>query len=205
MGFTRAPLHVSQEDILRCIRAKLYIMPYVHHFCAWGKFVTSKQSNKSATTVKAGGPPFWESKSLKDMTQTEWESLCDGCGRCCLNKLEDWDTGEIHFTNIACTLFDGKSCKCSDYENRFDTVPDCIKLHPNDIAEYKWLPPTCAYRLLEENKPLPQWHPLLTGDPKSVHEAGVSVRDLTISEDGLTPDDYENHLVDWGMVERIND
>lgn len=147
--------------------------------------------------------PFWETKSLVQMSEAEWESLCDGCGRCCLNKLEDWDTGEIHFTNIACTLFDGKTCQCSDYENRFDTVPDCIKLQPEHIADYKWLPPTCAYRLLEEGKPLPTWHPLITGDPTTVHKAGVSVKDLTVSEDGLTPEDYEDHLVDWGNAETI--
>ena len=141
--------------------------------------------------------PFWEKKQLCELSQTEWESLCDGCGKCCLNKLEDWDTGEIHFTNIACTLFDDKTCRCRDYENRFKTVPDCIKLKPDDIADYGWLPKTCAYRLLDEGKNLPDWHPLVTGDSNSVHKAGISVRGKTISEDGLTPADYEDYLVDW--------
>ena len=127
----------------------------------------------------------------------EWESLCDGCGRCCLNKLEDWDTGEIHFTNIACTLFDGDSCRCKNYERRFETVPDCVKLEPVDIKKYSWLPPTCAYRLLEEGNALRPWHRLISGDPNTVHEAGISVRGRTIPEDGLTPEDYEDHLVDW--------
>ena len=131
------------------------------------------------------------------MTESEWESLCDGCGRCCLNKLEDWDTGEIHFTNIACILFDGQTCRCKDYEKRFSTVPDCVKLQPEDIANYPWLPPTCAYRLLEEGKDIPSWHPLKTGNQNTVHKAGISVRGRTISEDGLTPEDYEYHLVDW--------
>ena len=141
--------------------------------------------------------PFWESKSLVQMTTAEWESLCDGCGRCCLNKLEDWDTGEIHFTNIACSLFDGQSCRCKDYENRFETVPDCVKLEPQDIASYPWLPPSCAYRRLQEGRGLPDWHPLISGREESVHEAGISVRGRTISETGMKVDDYEDHLVDW--------
>ena len=141
--------------------------------------------------------PFWEIKSLSEMTTAGWESLCDGCGRCCLNKLEDWDTGEIHFTNIACTLFDGDSCRCRDYEKRFETVPDCVKLEPEQVSSYHWLPPTCAYRRLDEGKPLPDWHPLITGSPKSVHDAGISVRRRTIPEDGLSVEDYEDHLVDW--------
>ncbi len=140
---------------------------------------------------------FWEVKSLQQMSVEEWESLCDGCGRCCLNKLEDWDTGEIHFTNIACTLFDGTSCRCKDYENRFETVPDCVKLEPQDIAKYHWLPPTCAYRRLEEGNDLPEWHPLISGDANSVHQAGVSVRGRTIPEDGIGVEQYEDHLVDW--------
>ena len=141
--------------------------------------------------------PFWQTKSLLQMSNQEWESLCDGCGRCCLNKLEDWDTGEIHFTNIACTLFDGTTCRCRDYENRFETVPDCVKLEPQDISSYPWLPPTCAYRRLNEGRGLPDWHPLITGDPDSVHKAGISVRGRTIPEEGLSADDYEDHLVDW--------
>jgi len=141
--------------------------------------------------------PFWKRKSLKQMTETEWESLCDGCGRCCLNKLEDWDTGEIHYTNVACTLFDQESCKCRDYNYRFDTVPDCVKLEPQDISTYSWLPPSCAYRLLEEGQDLPDWHPLKSGTAETVHSSGASVRGRCISEDGVTPEDYENHLVDW--------
>ncbi len=141
--------------------------------------------------------PFWETKTLKEMTTQEWESLCDGCGRCCLNKLEDWDTGEIHFTNIACTLFNPTTCRCKDYENRFQSVPDCVKLEPADVASYPWLPSTCAYRRLHEGRGLADWHPLVSGSADSVHDAGISVRGRTISEDGLTVEDYENHLIDW--------
>lgn len=153
--------------------------------------------SQSASTVNEDERPFWETKRLDEMTNAEWESLCDGCGKCCLNKLEDWDTGEIHFTNIACTLLDGKTCRCRDYANRMALVSDCIKLTPADLPSYPWLPQTCAYRLLNEGKSLPEWHPLKTGDPNSVHDAGISVRGRTVSEDGLTVDDYEDHLVDW--------
>ncbi|MFD0915876.1 YcgN family cysteine cluster protein [Pseudahrensia aquimaris] len=146
---------------------------------------------------KSGEVPFWKRKTLREMTLPEWESLCDGCGKCCLNKLEDWDTGEIHFTNVACTLFDDKTCRCKDYDDRFATVPDCIKLTPEDLHTYSWLPDTCAYRILDEGRELQHWHPLVSGDPQSVHKAGISVRGRTISEDGMTPEDWEDHLVDW--------
>ena len=131
------------------------------------------------------------------MSQSEWESLCDGCGRCCLNKLEDWDTGEIHWTNIACKLLDNETCRCRDYENRLEKVPDCIQLSPAKMDELAWLPPTCAYRLIHEGKDLHDWHYLVSGDRESVHAAGISVRGRTISEFGLKFEDYENHLVDW--------
>ena len=143
------------------------------------------------------GKPFWETKRLDEMSQAEWESLCDGCGRCCLNKLEDWDTGEIAWTNIACTLLDGQSCRCRDYENRQATVPDCIQLTVNKVREIIWLPPTCAYRLVAEGTPLYWWHPLVSGDPETVHAAGISVRGRTVSEDGVDVEDFEDYLVDW--------
>ncbi len=131
------------------------------------------------------------------MTAREWESLCDGCGRCCLNKLEDWDTGEIHWTEIACRLLDDETCRCTDYANRRTKVPDCLKLTPTLVERLSWLPPTCAYRLIDEGRDLYWWHPLVSGDPDTVHYAGISVRGRTISEEGLTIDDYEDHLVDW--------
>ncbi|MEL6967724.1 MAG: YcgN family cysteine cluster protein [Pseudomonadota bacterium] len=142
-------------------------------------------------------PRYWEKKSLLEMSTEEWEALCDGCGRCCLNKLEDWDTGEIYFTNVACTLFDGETCRCGDYENRFETVPDCVKLKPQDMDAYPWLPPSCAYRRIHEGKALLPWHPLLSESTDTVHAAGASVRGRILSEDGIAAEDFELHLVDW--------
>lgn len=139
--------------------------------------------------------PFWKTKKLKEMTPTEWESLCDGCGRCCLNKLEDWDSGKIHLTNIACTLLDHGTCQCKDYENRFDTVPDCIQLSPEKLDTISWLPSSCAYRIVAEGGDLHWWHPLISGNAETVHEAGISVRGNVVSEDGLTAEDYEDYLI----------
>jgi uncharacterized cysteine cluster protein YcgN (CxxCxxCC family) len=134
--------------------------------------------------------PFWETKSLNQMTVREWESLCDGCGLCCLVRFEDEDSGDIVPTRVHCRLFDSQSCRCSDYVARRRQVPDCIKLTPHNIDALPWMPLSCAYRRLSEGKPLPLWHPLVTGDPESVHEAGVSVRSQTISESALDdPDD----------------
>jgi len=134
--------------------------------------------------------PFWETKTLAQMDRREWESLCDGCGLCCLVRFEDEDTGEVIPTKVHCRLFDPDTCRCSDYKDRKKWVPDCIKLTPGNIEALKWMPKSCAYRRLHEGKPLPRWHPLLTGDPDSVHAAGVSVRGKTISELALeNPED----------------
>lgn len=142
--------------------------------------------------------PFWQSKKLAEMTPAEWESLCDGCGKCCLNKIEFEDTGEIAFTNVACKLLDPHSCQCSDYKNRKKLVPDCVKLSAKNIARIRWMPSTCAYRLVAEGKPLFDWHPLVSGDPDSVHQAGASMRGRTISELKLTPelDELEDYVLD---------
>ncbi|MEE4348951.1 MAG: YcgN family cysteine cluster protein [Pacificimonas sp.] len=137
---------------------------------------------------------FWRTKSLKEMSRAEWESLCDGCGKCCLLKVEDEGTGEVTPTNIACRLLDTQSCQCSNYRARHAHVPDCIRLTPAKIPEFHWLPTTCAYRLLAEGDDLPDWHPLVTGDPESVHEAGISVRGWVISETDAGP--IEHHLVE---------
>ncbi|WP_306031299.1 YcgN family cysteine cluster protein [Stappia sp. MMSF_3263] len=141
--------------------------------------------------------PFWKRKGLNGLTDGEWESLCDGCGRCCLNKLEDWDTGEIAWTSLACTLFDAGTCRCGDYENRLEKVPDCLPLTPETVPDLTWLPPTCGYRLVGEGRDLYWWHPLVSGDPDTVHAAGISARGKTFPEDGVPLEDYENFLVDW--------
>jgi uncharacterized cysteine cluster protein YcgN (CxxCxxCC family) len=138
--------------------------------------------------------PFWKTKTLAEMTPQEWESLCDGCGRCCLVKLEDEDTGKIHFTDVACKLFDSRTCRCKDYANRTKRVHDCVALTPANIGELNWLPLTCAYRLLDEGKPLPWWHPLVSGTPRTVVDAGISVRGELLSEDEVQPMD---------LIERI--
>jgi uncharacterized protein len=136
--------------------------------------------------------PFWQTKRLEHMTVSEWESLCDGCGLCCLVRFEDEETGEIIPTRVHCRLFDSASCRCTDYAARKAKVPDCIKLTPHNIEALEWMPKSCAYRRIYEGRPLPSWHPLVTGDPQSVHAAGVSVRGQTISEDSL--DDPEDAL-----------
>ncbi|WP_041796016.1 YcgN family cysteine cluster protein [Pararhodospirillum photometricum] len=129
------------------------------------------------------------------MTETEWESLCDGCGKCCLHKLQEEDTGHIHYTNVACELLDLASCQCADYVKRWDTVPDCVKLTPRLLHRLAWMPETCAYRLLARGEPLPPWHPLETGDPESVHRAGMSARGRAVSELDAGP--LEDHIVEW--------
>jgi uncharacterized cysteine cluster protein YcgN (CxxCxxCC family) len=151
-------------------------------------------------------PPFWERKSLAEMTAQEWESLCDGCGLCCLVRFEDELTGDIMPTRVHCRLFDPQACRCTDYENRKAQVPDCVKLKPGNIDELHWMPRSCAYRRLNEGKPLPRWHPLNTGDPESVHAAGVSVRGQTISETVLAdPQDALEFEAPDLLIDRSDD
>jgi len=141
-------------------------------------------------------PEFWK-RPLGTLTQPEWEALCDGCGKCCLNKLEDAETGEVFFTRVACRLLDDQSCRCGQYENRKTFVPECVVLTPKTLKDIAyWMPSTCAYRLLAEGKPLPDWHPLLTGDPESVHAAGMSVRGWTVPEFEVSEDDWEDHIIE---------
>ena len=141
--------------------------------------------------------PFWH-RPLSTLTATEWESLCDGCGRCCLVKLEDEDTAAIHYTDVACTLFEAESCRCTNYPERQTRVPDCVKLTPEIVDEISWLPPTCAYRLVADGKDLPWWHHLVSGDRESVHAAGVSVRGRALAkEDEVAVDDLPDRIVGW--------
>lgn len=139
--------------------------------------------------------PFWRRKALDALEPAEWESLCDGCGKCCLHKLEDEDTREIRFTNVACRLLDAATCRCSDYANRSSRVPDCVTLTPEVLDDPYWLPATCAYRLVAEGKDLPDWHPLVSGDAMSVVRSGHSVCGRVVSE--LDADDLEHHLISW--------
>lgn len=139
--------------------------------------------------------PFWETVALEDMTRDEWESLCDGCGKCCLIKLEDEETLDLAYTDVACRLLDMGSCRCSRYAERSRLVPDCITLTPEIIPSLRWMPKSCAYRLISEGKPLHWWHPLVSRDPETVHQAGISVRGRVISE--RRAGDLEDHIVDW--------
>ena len=148
--------------------------------------------------------PFWRRKTLEQMSAKEWESLCDGCGRCCLNKLEDEDTGRTFFTDVACKLLDPESCRCKDYPDRQKKVKDCVRLTPRSVRRIVWLPPTCAYTLVAQGRDLYWWHPLVSGDPETVHAAGVSVRGRVSATEETVPDDkLEDYIVNWpGQVPR---
>ncbi|MBI3698868.1 MAG: YcgN family cysteine cluster protein [Afipia sp.] len=144
---------------------------------------------------------FWKTKTLEQMSDAEWESLCDGCARCCLEKLEDEDTGKIYFTHISCTLLDAGLCACKDYANRSKKVADCVRLTPENVRTLNWLPPSCGYKLVAEGRDLYWWHPLISGDPNTVHEAGVSVRGrVHATEDQIPVADLEDHIVKWPSV-----
>ena len=142
-----------------------------------------------------GNQPFWKTKKMSQMSQAEWESLCDGCGKCCLNKLIDADTEELFFTNVACKLLDTKSCQCTRYKDRSKLVKDCVRLTPRNVGKIRWLPDTCAYRLVAEGKDLYDWHHLQCGDRNAVHRAGVSARGRVISETDAGA--LEDHIVNW--------
>ena len=152
-----------------------------------------------AERLDGGGAasPFWERVPLDAMSDAQWESLCDGCGRCCLHKLEDEDTGEVHFTSIACRLLDTASCRCRDYPNRFEHVPDCVAVRPLDATKLSWLPGSCAYRRLAEGRGLPDWHPLVTGRAGSTVDAGVAVAHRVRSELEVPVHEWVEHVIEW--------
>ena len=142
-------------------------------------------------------PEFWKSKPLAEMSHIEWEALCDGCARCCLHKLEDEDTGEVFYTSVVCRFLDESACRCTNYRARSVLVPECVKLDPDRVDEFHWLPDTCAYRLLAEGKPLAPWHPLVSGDPETVHTAGISVRGKVVSDEFVPEDAHEEYIIHW--------
>ncbi len=140
---------------------------------------------------------FWQTKTLEQMTPQEWESLCDGCGKCCLVKLEDYDTAAIYHTDIACKLLDIDCCRCSDYKHRQQQVEDCVKLDIHNIESIKWLPHTCSYKLVAQGKPLPDWHHLRSGSRDTVHKIGASVKQFAVSELTVKDSDVEEHIIQW--------
>ena len=158
------------------------------------------QNSRRKRNAEADNAPledgYWRRKKLTEMNEREWESLCDRCSKCCVISIEDADTGQLYLTDVSCKLFDTKSCGCSDYANRKKYVSDCVKLTPKNVPKLDWLPQTCAYRLLWEGKPLNDWHPLISGDPESVHAAGVSMRNRTVPEFEVDEDDWEDHIIE---------
>jgi hypothetical protein len=153
-----------------------------------------------ATEKNSDEGPFWRRKSLDRMTDSEWESLCDGCGRCCLNKLEEESTDRTYYTDVGCRLLNGDTCRCRDYAHRSDKVDDCVRLTPKNLKSITWLPPTCAYVLVAAGKDLYWWHPLVSGDPETVHDSGISVRGrVRASETQVSDDMLEDYIVSWPM------
>ncbi len=140
---------------------------------------------------------FWRAKTLAQMTSAEFESLCDGCGKCCLHKLENEDNGDVFYTKVVCRFLDHNTCKCQTYSDRVQQVPDCVVLQPETVKETYWLPETCAYRLIDEGIPLFDWHPLVSGDPDSVHKAGMSVAGKVVHENNADLNDLEDYIIRW--------
>ncbi len=152
---------------------------------------------KTHPIPQAAGQPFWKVMAVEQMCREQWEALCDGCGRCCLQKFQDGKTGKVSYTWVSCYLLDTTACRCTDYGNRTTLVPDCLVLTPEQIPRLRWLPKTCAYRRLSEGKDLDLWHPLISGDPESVHRAGISVRDKAISEESVYPEEVDFYAIGY--------
>ena len=141
--------------------------------------------------------PFWKSTPLTEMSKEQWESLCDGCGKCCCIRLEDEDNGAIYITDVVCKLFDSQSCQCTDYKNRSIKVPDCVTLTPDNVDKLNWMPQTCAYRLIANGEDLPPWHHLVSGSKETIHDAGMSVQNAVISELAVDEEDHPHRIVIW--------
>lgn len=148
--------------------------------------------------------PFWKTKNMAEMSPNEWESLCDGCGKCCCIRLEDEDTAQIYITDVACKLFNPETCRCGDYVNRSQKVPDCVTLTPDNVANLKWMPQTCAYRLISEGKDLPEYHHLVSGSRQTIHDVGMSVQDAVTSEVLVSEEEQITRIVIWPGEPDIN-
>ena len=140
--------------------------------------------------------PFWQTKTLAQMSRQEWESLCDGCARCCLLKLQDYGSDDVYYTNLHCQYLNREQCQCQHYDTRSTLVPDCVTLDIHNLDAINWMPSTCAYRLIAENKPLPSWHPLVSGSKESVHEAGISIRSFSVCETEVNVENHPLHIID---------
>jgi uncharacterized cysteine cluster protein YcgN (CxxCxxCC family) len=158
---------------------------------------TAPRAKAASKDEPATELPFWKAKTLRQMNDAEWESLCDGCGKCCLVKLEDEETLELYFTGLHCKLLNPGTCQCSDYANRKKYVPECVKLTPDSIGKLDWLPATCGYKLINDGEDLKEWHHLVCGDRNEVHRRGISAKGKVRSEVGVDDEDALDYLIDW--------
>ena len=142
---------------------------------------------------------WWDEKHLSEMSRSEWEQICDHCGKCCLHKLEDETDNTVYYTDIACYLVNKDSCYCGDYENRRTLVPECVQLSVDNLDQINWMPPSCSYRLLKQGQALPSWHHLITGDKESIHRCGKSIKARYVSETEVEEDEFEEHVVEWPL------